>query len=410
MEERTWHDLYRDLKPPVLGRTITGFNVNIDRTIPVTRELLDSLPEVSVVPEGFRERLYRSMQTCTADELFVPDTTIYRQFSTRFPGDSALGGQAGIAAGYLAAAGVPEVICIAPSLGTAAAGMLRNAGVTVPGSESMERRPDAVHLVFEHKPGLVPLDTGTVPRNNRFIVSPRHMPSVTLLSEAYFREFRIAASFCNRAFLSGYQYLSSDQEFQIAAEQLRVVKSLNPELRIHVEWVTVSDPAITMRFLRTILPQIDSLGANERETRLLYNGLTPPAAGKQDDRDVITRIRQAQAICRSTGLRRMHLHTYGYYITICNEPSRPEVSRDALLLASRAAAENIGVMAPGFIPEGHRALDDMTEEFGRDTSPGIFHTGEYTAIVVPTLMATGISQTAGLGDKISSLAFVADPF
>ena len=76
MEDRTWHDLYRDLEPPALGRTIVGFNVNIDRIVPVTADLLASLPHTQGELAVFRDRLYRSMQTCTADELFVRDTHV----------------------------------------------------------------------------------------------------------------------------------------------------------------------------------------------------------------------------------------------------------------------------------------------------------------------------------------------
>jgi ADP-dependent phosphofructokinase/glucokinase len=413
MEDSTWHDLYRNLEPPPLGRTIVGFNVNIDRIIPVTERLLNSLPSFQGEMAVFPSRLYRSMQTCTADELFVRDTRQYRQFIHHFSGSSAIGGQAGIAAVQLASAGVPEVICIAPSMGVTTQAMLREAGVTIPNTTLVPAKlPDIVHLVFEYSPGLVPLAEGAVPRNNRFIVSPHHDPSTVILNKEILREFRNAASTCDRAFLSGYQYLTSDKEFRNAADQLVLAKKENPSLRIHVEWVTVADTEITGYFLRYILPHADSLGLNERELGFVHRSQNPavPRNHGHTPLSASELAQQAIDICRSTGLVRLHLHTFGYYIVICKDPLHPEKTRDALLFASRSAAQAAGGTGPGIVSEGHRALEDTAGAFGRELSPGIFRAGEYHIIVIPSLITRGIAKTAGMGDRISSLAFAADPF
>jgi len=413
MDERAWHDLYRTLIPPPLGRTIVGFNVNIDRIIPVTRDLLEALPPTTGELALFRKRLYRSMETCTADELFVRDTALYQEFASHFRGSDAIGGQAGIAAVRLASAGAPEVICIAPSMGLTTQALLRDTGVNIPGPAGIPAgQPDTVHLVFEHSPGIVPLAEGVVPRNNRFIVSPLHDPSTIILGREMLREFRRAASSCNRAFLSGYQYLTSDEECQTAADQLVLAKEENPLLRIHTEWVTVTDDAITRRFTRYILPHADSLGLNERELGFLFRSLgqaesgnygpTPLSAGRL--------AHQALEICRLTGLARLHLHTFGYYIAVCKAPLRPEKTRDALLFAARLAAQAAGGTGSGIVPEGRGALDDAAGAFGREVSPGIFRTGDYHVILVPSLITRGITKTAGMGDTISAVAFAADPF
>jgi ADP-dependent phosphofructokinase/glucokinase len=411
MEERIWQELYRNLEIPLLGRTIVGFNVNIDRSVPVTHDLLGSLPSPGGELAVFRDRLFRSMQTCTADELFVQDRILFRQFEHQFHGSSAIGGQAGIAAVQLASAGA-EVICIAPSMGVMTREKLREAGVTIPGPVRVPAEPDTVHLVFEHSPGLVPVNEGTIPRSNRFIVSPHHDASAIIPGGDTQEEFRTAASSCTRAFLSGYQYLTSGEEFREAADQLAVIKSGNPHLRIHVEWVTVEDSTITGLFIRHILPRVHSLGVNERELGLLYRSLQPLADGDSGhpDQDAITLASYARELCCRAGLVRLHLHTYGYYIVVCKNPSYPEMARNALLFASRTVARASGGGEPRIIPEGRRALEDISSAFGREIAPGIFRAGEYRIIVVPSLVAREISTTVGLGDRISSLAFVADPF
>jgi ADP-dependent phosphofructokinase/glucokinase len=353
------------------------------------------------------------MQTCTADELFIRDPVVYQQFIRHFRGCDVIGGQAGIAAVHLMSAGAEGAICIAPSMGGITWGMLREAGVMIPGaSGGTVDQPDTIHLVFEYPPGLVPLAEGAVPRNNRFIVSPLHDPSTVILDSDTMREFRNAASTCTRAFLSGYQYLTSEREFLIAAGQIVEAKKQNPSLRIHVEWVTVTNHEITGHFIRHILPRADSLGLNEQELGLVYQGLNPAVARNHGEtfRSASVLAKQAIEICQSTGLIRLHLHTFGYYIVVCKDPLHPEKTRDALLFASRSAVQAAGGTEYGIVAEGLRAIEDIAGAFGREVSPGIFNSGEYCVIVIPSLIARGIVKTAGMGDRISSLAFVADPF
>jgi len=305
------------------------------------------------------------------------------------------------------------VICIAPSIGAATQEMLRDAGVTVAGPAAVSAgSPDTVHLVFEHSPGLVPLADGIVPRNNRFIVSPLHDPRTIILDDEMAGKFREAASSCNRAFLSGYQYLISDEEYRIAADQLRMVKAQNPHLRIHAEWVTVADDAITGRFIRHILPCVDSLGLNERELGFLCHRLDPSVSAHagQAPLSAASLARQAIAICRAAGLVRLHLHTFGYYVVIFRDPHDPEGTRNALLFAARTVAQASPGEEPVIVPGGYQALEDAAGAFGRELSPGIFRNGEYHVIVIPSLIARGVTRTAGMGDRISSLAFAADPF
>ncbi len=413
MEDSTWFDLYRSMEAPRPARVLTGFNVNLDRIIPVTRDLLESLPADDMVPAGFRERLHHAMETCTADEIFVRDTEQYRQFAARFTGTDAIGGQAGIASMHLKSVGAPAVICIAPFMSGTARAMLQDAGVLIPPFlPAGEVEPETIHLVFEYSPGLVPLARGTVPRNNRFIVSPVHDPGTVILGESAMAAFLNAAAEIDRAFLSGYRYLTSDREFGIAADQLRAAKGRNPHLKIHIEWVSIADQGITGRLIRYILPVSDSLGVNEHELGLLYRCLEPvPAvAGSGISPTPVDCVNQAMILCTRTGLARLHLHTFGYYLLVCRNSPDPEGCRDALLLASQEAVRSSKGTEPGFVPEGRAAVDAIARAFGPEQSPGIVQTGTCTLIVIPSLIVKGITKTAGMGDRISSIAFAADPF
>jgi ADP-dependent phosphofructokinase/glucokinase len=410
MKESTWQSLYSRQTPPRTHRVLTGFNVNLDQIIPVTRELLDSLSTRQGIPAGFRERLRRAMETCTADEMVVSDSAHYRRFAATFSGTIILGGQAGISSLHLGKMKGASVTCISPGMGQTVRTLLQDAGVKTPQIPGTEKDPP--HLVFEFAPGLVPLARGAIPRNNRFIVSPVHDPGTVVLDQTAFAAYLKTAAVSDRAFLSGYQYLRSDDAFEQAADQIRAAKRQNPRLKIHVEWVSGAESRTAQQLIRYILPEADSLGMNEQEFTSLFRCTGPVRKGIPPETSPTPAGLAGMALlfCRKTGLNRLHLHTYGYYLLICRNPRHPEESRQALVIASRNVIRKKGITKPGFISEGRRAVDDVTQAFGPEQSPGIFSAGNYRIIVVPSLIDEGMRVTAGTGDRISSLAFVADPF
>ena len=158
MDVQVWRKLYEKIQSPELSNAVVGFNVNLDRIIPVSHELLESSFFQHQDFAVLRNRLLHSMQYCTAEEWFVPDTQPYRRFTSAFSswGSLVIGGQAGIAALNLARLGVPRVLFAAPSHGPESANMLTKAGVTVlefaVGSTSATEK---IHLVFEYSPGHV---------------------------------------------------------------------------------------------------------------------------------------------------------------------------------------------------------------------------------------------------------------
>jgi ADP-dependent phosphofructokinase/glucokinase len=413
-DPESWLDRYRVLETPRMEPVMTGFNVNLDRSIPVTAEILgDLIRSPPGIPE-FLPRFLQSIRRCTSGELFVPDGEAYCRFSNRFAGSGtlAIGGQAGIAAVHLASAGAPGVTCLAPAAGKTTRNLLRSAGVTVPGTMSPEDSPDLIHLVFECPPCLLPPDPGVVPRKSRFIVSPLHPAGSVLLPEPLLREAETAAARVRRLFLSGYQYLTSAGECIRAADQVRRLRERNPALRVHAEWVSADDPALTGRFLRFILPVMDSLGMNEHELATLSRQQDPARQPPgPSDFPPATVLQQAYDLGKTTGLERLHVHAWGYYGVVHRCSRNPEGTRDSLLFASREAVRRDGGGDPHLVPEGIRALGAAAELFSPTGVPGIFSAAEgFQVIVVPALVDGKISRTAGLGDRISSAAFAADPF
>ncbi len=104
-----------------------------------------------------------------------------------------------------------------------------------------------------------------VPRRNRFIVSPVHDSSTVIIPDESVNFFLEQIRACRRAFLSGYQYLQTEQEFVTAARQIRMIRSIHHLMRTHVECVSGAGPGVMAMMLRHIIPNTDSIGLNERE-------------------------------------------------------------------------------------------------------------------------------------------------
>jgi ADP-dependent phosphofructokinase/glucokinase len=416
MDESIWKELYDNISSVPLNSTIVGFNVNLDRIITVTPELLSSpLFNLPILSE-LRSRLLHSMQTCTAEEWFVTDPHMYQQFTRLFAdyGHLVIGGQAGIAAVHLATIGISNVICITHSPGPDTKKILTDAGVHLLDlKKESEPSSDTIHLIFEYPPGLVPLVKGVTPRNNRFIASPAHTPESVLIPCERMDAFSQWIAQYTRAFLSGYQYLQTDEEFSNAADQCRLMKKNNNRMRVHVECVSVTDNKIINGFIHHILPVADSIGLNEHELVLLLNSLNSnnEEPGIFEILSPVQLVKGALLICKKSGLKRLHLHTFGYYVQVTrNDCAHPEKSLKALLFAARAVAQAAQGTHTEISPAGISAIVEVDKTFGPQISPGIFRTRTHTIVMIPTIIAKDIKKSAGLGDILSSSAFVLDQF
>jgi ADP-dependent phosphofructokinase/glucokinase len=162
-----------------------------------------------------------------------------------------------------------------------------------------------------------------------------------------------------------------------------------------------------------ILKNTDSIGLNEHELAMFTQALEAP-----DQRPLavlpsspVALVHDALALAHATGVPRLHLHTFGYYILILKPGvGQPELSRNALLFAARQTADAAGGSGQILSREGLQAYADIRTAFGTDESPGIFRTGDRIVVIIPTWISHNVRKTTGLGDILSSTAFVADPF
>jgi ADP-dependent phosphofructokinase/glucokinase len=362
------------------------------------------------------DRLLSSMRTCTADEWFIGDDTLFRTITDSFAGAGSLviGGQAGIAAVHLRRTGVRNVTCMAPGAGRETCRLLEDAGVDMATfCNGAPAGPDTIHLVFEYPPNIVPVGEGIVPRGNRFIASPLHGSDSALIPDTCLDSFLETVFPCRRAFLSGYQYLVTEQDFINGAAQLCRIRAANPLMRTHVECVSIADRAKLSMMVRHIFRNADSIGMNEKELFLLTGALSGNTADQRSAAafSPVRWARDALALSAAIGLHRLHLHTFGTYILVLDPVMpHPEASRDALLLAAQSVVAAKGGGNGALSCEGLVAYDAIREAYGPEVDCGIFRTAGRVLVIVPALISQHINKTSGLGDMISSTAFVADHF
>ena len=355
------------------------------------------------------------MRYCAADEMVIDDPPVFQALSGFFTtGSLVIGGQAGIAAIQMRRLNAAPVVCVCPRCRPDTQTLLEGAGILPltfdPGTGD---NPDIIHLIFEFSPGLIPVAEGVVPRKNRFIVSPVHDPSTILIPEEKEDAFLEQIATCRRAFLSGYQYLRTEQEFVTAARQWLRIRNIHSRMRTHVECVSGTPPPVLSMMLDHILKNTDSIGLNEHELVMFTQA---PGRRTRNRRKLlpaspVALVHDALALAHATGVPRLHLHTFGYYILILKtRAGQPELSRNALLFAAEEAAGAAGGSGPVLSREGLQAYADIRTAFGPDESPGIFRTGDRIVVVIPTCISHNVRKTTGLGDILSSTAFVADPF
>jgi len=412
-----WEDLYHSVWIPQINPVLTGFNANIDRIIPVDTGTMRSFKRnTGPAFDAVFDRLIHSMRYCSADEVFISEPSVYNTLVDIFSksGTLMIGGQAGIAAVHLRKFGIHSVTCAVPGAGPLTCDMLQGAGVIpLAFGSAAENRSDTIHLIFEYPPHLVPVADGVVPRSNRFIVSPVHPPSTVLIPDDAQDAFFNRTASCQRAFLSGYQYLRTEQEFISAARQLQQIRNTNPLMRTHLECVSFADRFVLTMMLRHTIPHVDSIGLNEYELKLLMNtlrGMDNEPAGSLPLSPVAC-VRETIALADATGVPRVHLHTFGYYILIIKPGIlQPEFSRNALLLAARVTADAAGGNEQILSQDGLSAYSAVRTALGTDQTTGIFGVGDRQVVLVPTFISQNINKTTGLGDILSSTAFVADQF
>ena len=390
----------------------------------------DELPEmITSVPHLLGSILW-SVKHGKAAELFVESCST-RFYMKRWGWDELrMGGQVGIMANLLGGVyGVP-VIAHVPQLSRLQAELFKNGPIYVPKVENGKLKlvhprdfagdeENCVHYIYEFPRGFRVFNF-EAPRENRFIGSADDYNTTLFVRDEFRERFDEIASRVSLAIISGLQALTKEnyrEPFDVIKANLDVLGEKG--IPVHLEFAFTPDETVRNEILK-LLPEFWSVGLNEVELASIMEvmgekGLAEKLLAK-DPVDPVAVTEAMLKLAKEIGVRRIHFHTYGYYLALTDY--RGEFVRDALLFAALAAAAKAklgdvrsidDVVTAMDVPVNEKAKaveEALAEEYGM--KEGIAEVENYRLTFVPTKIVAKPKSTVGIGDTISSSAFVGE--
>jgi len=464
----TWTDyLSEAVRTQINCRVFAAFNANVDMVINVRPE--DVAAITAAHPELLGQKHHRVpgrpvstpaqfltlLEECLeAGKSYydVVQAELGEWFLQYFPEHTeAMGGQAGIIANQMAALGAQAYV-YNPVLSELQAEMydprvrfpvLEQGRLQwVPIREGVNSTWTKVNYIFEYPKDAVYQfgdRTVTTVRANRVILGTRNPLAAMGFSEEIEPYLPEVGAAVDVGFMAGYHHgriegrADTLEEFlELSLRQHSALKSQNPELKLHYEYVPMTASVEEEVLLRTLVPRFDSFGINETEIIRVLDAL-----GFEEEAGEIARNERsfslyqgALALWRELGVQRMHLHNLGYYIIIIAKPYHvsPEDVRRACLFAS--AVNAVKAKQGGAVPYdavaqmadiplssiGFTQLECFAEEAGAAGYPveedfvrtGIMEAEDHIMILVPAHVVPNPVSTVGMGDTVSSSAFAAE--
>ncbi len=450
-------------------RTFAAFNTNVDVVAHITTEKVQrllaanpdidmqvvqtrSIDEVTVIrsKEDFLVVLKSMLEQGKSFHIVLEGRELMDWLDEQFAGESErMGGQAGIIANQMAALGADAIAYTA--LLSEKQSSLFDERVTTPvvkdgfGLAPIREAARAedetkINWIFEYGKG-VEIDFGftkvTTPRANRVIVATRPAGAVMSFQEPVVSELSQLGAAMDVAFMAGYHYVekqnadgrSYDEFMNDTINHLRVLKSMNPDLKLHYEYVPMKYAEMEGETLLKVASEIKSFGINENEIKRVL-----PEFGFEAETKAIAEDERAYSLYMG-GLRllekmqvdRVQLHNLGYYVLLLRKSYSvsPEKIRQACLFASGVNAMKARY---GGYPDmekvteakdiqlsdiGYTQLEgfakEMATKHGLDADKfmetGWADMGDHIVMVVPAHVVPNPVSTVGMGDTISSSSF-----
>lgn len=461
-----WQDRVREVVHKELSvSTLAAFNTNVDAVVHLNNDHIvelcqdsqvsmdevnsiaaDDILEVHTANE-FVAALKSALGYGKSSYIVLRNLNLLNWLESKFQTRrESMGGQAGVIANQMAALGANSVVYT--SLLSPKQGSMFFPTVKVPvvdGELKVVNVEDAVNpnqntkvnWIFEY-PKNVEFDfCGEVvktPRANRVIMATRPEGVVMGFSDEIEPYLSELGRQIDVAFMAGYHYASSDKDeleayLKQSMASLHSLKAENPRLRLHFEYVPMSDETAEKTMLKTVAQEIQSFGINENEIKRVLASF-----GFQSECDAIVKDERAYCLYKGVvrlseelGFERIQLHNLGYYVLVLKKPYilDPEHVRDACLFASSVNA--IKAKYGGYVTSeqldeaGEIALSDIGMEqlrlFAMEMrgkgyaipddfeSTGIADMGDHYVLVVPAHVVPNPVSTVGMGDTISSSAY-----
>lgn len=394
---------------------LIGFNANID-VIYDLEELELDLEEVDakhVEKVSDKTELRKQMKYAFNDNI---NEEVELEFDPDLgEADERVGGQAGIMSNFLSRQ-QNAVIFYTPFLSSNLADKMNEKILTpvMDGKFVLKNVKDSVSAERTKKNIIIEYDNNSTGR----VIFSRKMKGFG----PYFRKgiednFDILESNVDRAIFAGYHDVEGNMEAKLKKAEDQLQKFGKP---IHLEYVHREETVDLL--LEHILPYVDSIGLDEDESRSLADEIDLDIS---EDFSLGDAFRLAKELIKTNEkLERVHIHTYRFHVTVCDENYSIEEDRirKAMLYGEMAAikAADIGLIPKKDDLEGfemdkihlHR-LDDFEHFEDFFDLNDFVRTGQATlenmkVVAVPTLIHEDPERIVGLGDIISSGAFIGE--
>ncbi len=349
-----------------------------------------------------------------------------------------VGGQGGIIANTLSLTDIKEVVVHSNALSSLQAGQFFNRknllsfdkkGILKQASKINRDKISSIHWIVEFDKGDKITLEGcefTCPKSNRFIIT-YDPPLFNFVIDKNFIDYTNNNKF-DYFVLSGYQALSSkNHALKHIKNSVNIIhnwKEQSPKSIVHLEIASTQDNNVLKNITRYLIPNVDSIGVNERETMDILKAL--------NQNKLLEKCRQNpsssnlfDAILRiKTKLKcpRIQLHMFGLYITIQdkNFSISPAKNRNGMILAATSAASKAfygQLSKPQDILKsygmqvsdvGIKELYNLGLHLKKTTllTKGICEYKGFDIIAVPTILIDHPKTLVGMGDTISSFSLI----
>jgi len=432
------------------SNVFVGFNANIDAVIYLDESFESILVENGIVgllkstpkkelkkirtKNEFLLALLESAINSREEEIATGNKKLVEWVEDTFKiSEYRIGGQAGIMSKFLDALGL-RVVFSTPKISKKMAEILPDT-LIIPEEDGLKKIASAkkskdtkTNYIFEYKKGFSVFGK-KAPRSDRFILATRPKGLEPRFHQKTSYKFFSFFELVDRAIISGFQALEATdgRVFEKVHSQLEKIKKTNPDIKIHVEEAYVTDNRVSDDILEFIIRHVHSLGLNEVELAKALFAFGRDGLAKKIEKSNYSLPEcylGARCLFEQMKLERLHLHMYNYCFVLLSRKygSSPEKVRDGLLFSLLCAAVKAEKGSVSSIDEikhakaeinmsGFLEIRKARKEFALCPGfleSGIADMGDHFLVVVPTKIASKLKSTVGLGDVVSSSAFVYD--
>lgn len=396
------------------SKVLLGFNANIN----IMRKFEELKLDLDVQSEELRsvqsrKEFLKVLKFCKEEEKSLK---VYREnFNPDIVGEKQIGGQAGIMANFLSTLGHRSIL-YSPILSDELADKIDHE-VLYPIADE--------NLTLQSVSDSVNSDR----TKKNYIIEFSDISSRLILSEnlrgfgPYFRKgvedkFDELQENVDRAIFSGFHDVTGNIETKLRKSEKQLRKMHIPK---HLEFVSTKEEKDRI-LLERIVPCFTSIGMDESELERIAELIDCEIETHSSLKDV---YKVSKEVIEKFNLSRVHVHTKKFQVVVADRdyPVKDERIRESLLFGGIAATT---MAEKGEIPSKEQMevktdkmhvnkldeLEKFGEKLGSDdfAEKGIGRTENYKIIAVPTLIHENPERIVGMGDLISSSAFISEVY